>query len=218
MLRMSSFDVLIFDCDGVIFDSNELKLQAMEDSLRLARFPEEKIPLAISHFRDNFGLSRYRHVRYFVEELAKYPLEKSRLTEEMVLGHYATRCRSLYATATLSDGLIELLDEVDCELYVASGSDQEELRSVMVARGLSEYFSGVYGSPEPKSAIVEGIAARYERDKVLMIGDAKSDLDAATEAGTPFVFFAPFSTALETMLQSSKSIGFPVINSFKELM
>ena len=34
MLLLNKYDLCIFDCDGVIFDSNDLKIQAMEEVLK----------------------------------------------------------------------------------------------------------------------------------------------------------------------------------------
>ena len=69
MQSFYDYDVIIFDCDGVILDSNNLKIKAMEAALLKSNFPKNKIKKSIKFFNDNFGMSRFYHVDYFVEVL-----------------------------------------------------------------------------------------------------------------------------------------------------
>ena len=80
------------------------------------------------------------------------------------------------------------------KLFVASGSDQNELREVMRVRDLDNYFVDIFGSPKKKSDIVAGITFDYP--KTIMIGDAMSDLQAAQSSGIEFIFMAQYSTNL----------------------
>ncbi len=73
-------------------------------------------------------------------------------------------------------------------LYVASGTPQYELEEVLRHKELDAYFSGIYGTPPAKAALL----LRAVRDcgaapeKTVMIGDSKTDMDAAIIAGTLF--------------------------------
>jgi phosphoglycolate phosphatase-like HAD superfamily hydrolase len=74
-------------------------------------------------------------------------------------------------------------------MFVASGTPEGELKEVAVLRGVSEYFSELHGSPRTKQDIALDILARHklEASEVAFIGDAESDLIAATATQLRFV-------------------------------
>ena len=43
-----------------------LKVEAMRESLAGLGFPEQEVATCTQHFKDNFGISRYVHVDYFI--------------------------------------------------------------------------------------------------------------------------------------------------------
>ena len=55
----------LFDCDGVLLDSNNLKVEALADALFTVGASKEFIDLAIKTFRQNFGKSRLKHFKAF---------------------------------------------------------------------------------------------------------------------------------------------------------
>ena len=58
MNQLSKYDVIIFDCDGVIFDSNKLKIDAMRESLDSLSIRQDVVEQCCSFFAKNFGKSR----------------------------------------------------------------------------------------------------------------------------------------------------------------
>ena len=73
-------------------------------------------------------------------------------------------------------------------LYVCSGAPDEELKLILRERGLAGYFTAIYGSPPGKAQRLRQIVAEsgFEPQEALMIGDARTDLDAAESVGTQF--------------------------------
>ncbi len=53
-MKTDEFDSIIFDCDGVILDSNNLKIKAIQETLNEISYPESLRELAIQNFRQNF--------------------------------------------------------------------------------------------------------------------------------------------------------------------
>ncbi len=64
-----NYDVYIFDCDGVILDSNQLKIDAMKKALIKFFGDDHKIAECVEYFKRNFGTSRFHHVEHFVNEI-----------------------------------------------------------------------------------------------------------------------------------------------------
>ena len=65
MQSKASSDVHIFDCDGVILDSNRLKLEALRSALETVSCPPAFVDWAIKEFRVNFGRTRVEHFDVF---------------------------------------------------------------------------------------------------------------------------------------------------------
>ena len=62
-----NFDFFVFDCDGVILDSNLLKTTAFSKSL--PEYPHEKVSKFINYHKANGGISRYKKFDYFFKEI-----------------------------------------------------------------------------------------------------------------------------------------------------
>jgi phosphoglycolate phosphatase-like HAD superfamily hydrolase len=219
MRPISEYGLLVFDCDGVIFDSNQLKIAAMRNALS-AHCGQD--PAAVEHcvayFAGNFGKSRYHHVQHFVDSILVLSRENKKAVFDAVLSAYSAQCFSLYLKANTAPGLIDFIGESTAQKYVASGSDQAELRQVFTAREMTDYFVNIYGSPAKKTDIVRQICQVEGAGNALMIGDAISDFHAARDNGIDFLFYAPFSNVEQAMLALAAEHHFRVCYSFTALL
>ena len=188
-MNLNTYETIILDCDGVIFDSNYLKIDAFKDAL--VGFDEKLIKIFINYFKNNFGTSRYHLVRVFIEEVLKQKFNEKLYNE--ILKKYSENCVILYEKSEITKNFIEFIEKnKDKKLYVASGSDQEELRIVFKKRNLEKYFIDIFGSPIKKSEIVKSILST--NNNVIMIGDAISDMLAAKDSNIDFIFMSDYST------------------------
>ena len=65
---------LVFDCDGVLLDSNKVKSDAFYE---LALFAgKEKANELLTYHLKNGGVSRYEKIKYFYSEILKKKLQK----------------------------------------------------------------------------------------------------------------------------------------------
>lgn len=177
---------IIFDFDGVILESVDLKGRAF--SRLFHAWPEHLDAIERLH-RDNGGLSRYEKFRRIHEDFLRRPLpdaEVWRLDAEF--GEFVG---AEILTCPFVPGALEFLERrvIDHRLFVASGAPQDELRTILAARGLSQFFAGAYGSPRSKHAIVREILTELGEagGETIFIGDARQDYEAAAAAGVPFV-------------------------------
>jgi len=207
---------IIFDCDGVLFDSNDLKSEAFRQALD--GYPASMVADFVSYHRATQGVSRYEKLRRFLTEFAGRDDDEREYSR--LVNRFSQLCQVLYETAPLTDGCEKVLRELARirPLFVASGSDECELRHVFSHRGLADYFVGIYGSPPTKVesvrralAHVPGIAGG------LLVGDAVLDHAAATAHGLDFVFMQRFSDARAQLCALAEEEGFPVIDSLTEL-
>ncbi len=178
---------IIFDFDGVIVESRDIKTEAFRQLF--ADYPD-KVDQIINYHLTNMGISRYVKFRYFYEQILGQKLSTNKEAE---LGE---RFSKLVLDEVLNASLVPGADTFLRENYgyfqffIASGTPEEELRHIVTYRGLDSYFKGIYGAPRKKSEIIEYVLVKYDlsRGKVVFVGDADSDRVAAEQTGVHFVF------------------------------
>ena len=64
-----------------------------------------------------------------------------------------------------------------------------EIKQILSARDIAEYFIGIHGSPEKKSLHITKIISKYNYhpDELIFYGDANTDINAAKQASVPFI-------------------------------
>ncbi|MDQ7822565.1 MAG: HAD hydrolase-like protein [Candidatus Eremiobacteraeota bacterium] len=178
---------VIFDFDGVILESAEIKTEAFRD-LSGDLCPEHAEHIVTYH-KENVGISRYVKFRYIYEKLLKKPYTEE--IEKTLGERFAVFVKEKVFTAPFVPGALEFLERFHGKyaFFVASGTPEEELQMIVRERGLQKYFLEVAGSPAKKPALIRSILERhhYQPDEVVFIGDGDSDRRAALETGIPFI-------------------------------
>lgn len=186
----SALTTVVFDFDGVVLESIEIKARAFEELFRA--YPGELQRIVALHV-ENAGMSRYEKFRIIHRDIIKRPLpdsELERLGEDFsrIVFEQLVRCPFVA-------GAREFLERVSVShrLYVASATPEDELRAIVERRGLTSLFRGVYGSPDTKAEILRRIVAAegVRPEEVVFVGDATADYDAARAAGVHFVGRVP---------------------------
>lgn len=187
-IDISKYNSFIFDCDGVILNSNALKTQA---------FYKTALPYGISaakklvdYHLENGGISRYKKFAWFLDKVvANQPGPNL----EQLLLNYAKEVKNGLLTCNIADGLIELRQKTKhANWLIVSGSDQKELRDIFAVREITKFFDGgIFGSPDNKNQILAREKANGNiREPALFLGDSKYDHEAATDAKLNFVFIS----------------------------
>ena len=177
---------IIFDVDGVLIESAEIKTRAFE--LLFADYPDE-VGKIVDYHEKNAGISRYVKFRHFYEKILGEELSPRK---EMELGERFSRIvLQQVLKAPLVPGALDFLsrNKDRYHLFIASGTPEEELQDIVTRRQLSHFFQEINGSPRQKSEIIEGILDRYsfQKKECAFVGDAESDRMAAEKAGIFFI-------------------------------
>lgn len=182
--------ICFFDCDGVLLNSNQIKIDAL--SRTLSDLPDGIRRSCLDAFKSGFGLGRRDHfVRFFrivgdehiaMEEFVEY---RSKL--------YANQLADAYSFASLAPGAHEMasllkLTRKDA-LVVTAGLASEAIRALSNC-AIEDSFQAITGTPDRKADVMREWLARVhvKSQEAVMFGDALADADAALEAGIPFVF------------------------------
>lgn len=176
---------IIFDFDGVIIESFDIKTQAFRELFK----GSEKVDEIVEYHKQNGGVSRYKKFRYIYSEILRKPLDEKTFEE---LGEkFSDLVVEEVKKCPYVPGAIEFISEKskNLKLFIASGTPEEELISILDARGISKYFKGIFGSPATKSEIIRQILKRenLDRKEAIFIGDTITDYKESGRAGVPFI-------------------------------
>lgn len=186
---------LVFDCDGVILNSNRVKTDAFYQAA--LPYGEAAAQALVDYHVAKGGISRYLKFAYFLEQIVpEYAAGSTGPNLDELLEHYANALLEGLLTCEVAPGLHKLRELTpNTRWLIVSGGDQAELRYVFAQRGLAELFdAGIYGSPDSKDEI---LARELQNGTIqnpsLFLGDSKYDHQAATTAGLDFVFLSGWS-------------------------
>jgi phosphoglycolate phosphatase-like HAD superfamily hydrolase len=200
MLNITGYDLYIFDCDGVLLDSNQNKIKAMQLALESLPGVTGGISESLAYFTSNFGKSRYHHVEIFKKNYLVTEFEYD--VENLLLENYAIEVDKIYADSPIIPSVIDFLKKLTVPCFVASGSEKNQLRTVLKKKGLSGFFSGIYGSPERKVEIIKKIKEEnIDKRNIVMIGDAIADQIAAMENEIDFIGISKYSNTPEHLIE-----------------
>ena len=190
---MTDFPIrcLVFDCDGVLLDSVEVKTRAF--ARVAAPFGEEARDRLVMLHRRHGGVSRQEKFRWLWEDILQRPPSAAAI--DALSRHFADCIAEELRTCPLIPGVLETLERWHgvLPLHVCSGAPQEELHAILELRGLSRYFASIHGSPPKKAALLQDIvdASLLLPEEVLMVGDSGTDMRAAEAVGTQFYACGP---------------------------
>ena len=209
--RPESYDLFVFDCDGVLLDSNGIKSQAFFDVAH--RFGQDQAERFVAYHKLHGGVSRQEKFKYFVAEiLGVDPGDREALETELVEA-YAQICREGLETCSMIPGVQAFLTGLPAKVrnYVVSGGAQTEVRHALEIRQLDRFFSLILGNPKSKEKNMqhlfdtESLAGRGA-----YFGDARLDMELAQQFGLDFVFVSGASewTAAEVEFHGQRIYDF----------
>lgn len=217
-VSVSHYSTLVFDCDGVVLDSNKVKTEAFYQ----ATWPygEAAAQAMVDYHVANGGISRYKKFAYFLEHIAPNYTERQASDLVVLLKTYADYVREGLLNCAIAPALEVLRQQTTSARWlIVSGGDQAELRDVFTSRGIAEWFDGgIFGSPDTKDEILaREINVGNIQQPALFLGDSKYDHQAASAAGLDFVFLSGWSEVEDWQRWVSKE-GIIVRQSIQALM
>lgn len=187
------FNQILFDCDGVILNSNRLKTEAFYEVA--IPFGEEAAFRLVEYHVSNGGVSRFQKFYYFLNEIVT-KMNGREITVDMLSENFSNAIYEKLLKCQVSEGLFSLQRMFsDTPFAVVSGSSHTELNEIFKAKNLSSLFRlGVHGSPKSKYEIIESLIAQHKlHGKTLFIGDSKYDFEVAQEFQFNFAYISKWS-------------------------
>jgi HAD superfamily hydrolase (TIGR01509 family) len=177
---MAEVDLIIFDCDGVLVDSEVLSCGCLSEALA-----SHGIDLGVNEALELFVGRSTAAVREHYEALG-------RLLPEEFSTDLKVRVRETFATSLSPvEGIFAALDCVRLPICVASSSDLDRVSFSLARTGLSRYFGArLYtsqmvkrGKPAPDLFLHAAAAMHADPRRTLVIEDSVSGVRAGKAAG-----------------------------------
>lgn len=193
--KLNAYLTLVFDCDGVVLDSNKVKTQAFYQAA--LPYGEAAAQALVQYHVAHGGVSRYKKFAHFLDVLVPEHSNMSNGPDlNALLAAYATAVQQGLLQCQIASGLAELRAATpNARWLIVSGGDQAELRTVFASRGIADWFDGgIFGSPDTKDEILaRELANGNITGRALFIGDSRYDHVASSAAGLDFVFVSQWS-------------------------
>ena len=193
---------IIFDFDGVIAESVQVKTDAFASLYE--KYGDNIVTKVIEHHEANGGMSRFEKIKLY----HGFYLNKAITNEE--IEDLANQFSKLVVRKVIDSpyvpGVFKYIQKCyeKYNLFISTGTPTNEIKQILMGRGIVEYFIEIYGSPEKKSVHLSKIMFKYNYypNELIFYGDAATDIDAAEKANIPFVLI-------------KNSFNEELVNSFK---
>ena len=196
---INSKKILVFDFDGVIADSVEIKTQAFASLYE--KYGNDVVSKVIKHHKNNGGVSRFEKIRKYHSEFLGLPITESKLDE--LCNEFSELVIDKVVAANEIPGVREFIEkkcsgETIC--VINSATPTIEISSIIDKKQLSPFFDAIYGSPASKKVNLESLLSKFQlsANNGVFFGDAKSDFEASKSLKMDFVYIGevcdkPFS-------------------------
>ena len=192
---MRHFDLVIFDCDGVLVDSERLAVRTEARILSDLGWP----------------LTESDIVERFVGRSAAYM--QSEIEQRLGRGidwdaEFEPRYREVFERELIAvPGILEALDEITLPVCVASSGSHEKMRFTLGKTGLFDRFEGkifsvdqvAQGKPSPDIFLFAADQMGVLPNRCAVVEDSVSGVTAGLSAGMAVFAFAGGVTSAETL-------------------
>jgi len=177
--------VIVFDFDGTLVDSNNLKREAFfkilpDDSEFNLKMDEILLELPEA--------SRYIVIKKALVELGRDSSEEAVNEMAKIYGQLAQQGAVECPIIEDAISLLDRLESSNISVYLSSNTALKNLEEIIEARDWSHYFKNLYGYPHKKIETLKTIIDQnsIEPSEALVVGDGHSDEESAMENGSQF--------------------------------
>ena len=181
---IEKYNYFIFDFDGIIKESVELKSKAY---CELFSKYEYAVPLIKNHHLENGGLSRYSKIPLYLNFCK---LEQSPELVEVYLKRFSNLVKKLVINSNWVPGILEFLKKIQDKkkIYIVSATPESEMRQIIENISLDIPPLNIYGSPNSKIKNIKKFFKKEFKKEYIFFGDSSSDASAAYEYKIDFAY------------------------------
>lgn len=212
-----TFEAVLFDCDGVLVDSEAITCGALRDML-----DENGWRLSLAECMAHFVGHTVRSRADLIESHTGKPLTDAFMNE-----FYRRRNIRLENEITAIDGIHDAVRHVHerCEgrIAVASGADRYKVEMMLQRVGLAQFFEGRIFSghemprskPFPDVYLAAAAHLKVDPARCLVVEDTSVGIKAGVAAGAAVWAYAPPFAPADVLTQAGASKVFSHMNALR---
>ena len=187
------YKTIVFDCDGVVLDSNVVKTEAYFRTAKILGATDAQAQALVDYHVKLGGISRYHKFDWYLREVLQQPVTEAAV--QKLLDSFSQELEVGLMQCDLAKGLFDLRKKTESNWLILSGGDQQEIRNLFTKRKIAHMFNGgLFGSPDNKDVVLAREKANGNISQpALFLGDSKYDFEAATRAGLDFIFISDWT-------------------------
>ena len=183
-MNIYNVPTLFLDFDGVVKESVDIKINAFEELfVPFGNDVAQKVKL---HHQANSGMSRFDKLPLYFDWAGLSP------TCELI-EKYADNLSALVTQKVIDSpwvpGVLPFIKNNKKKIFLITATPQQEIEFIVHQIGLSKFFTKIVGAPTSKIEAIKSIIVEFsvDKDKSVMIGDSKTDYQAANLNGVSFL-------------------------------
>jgi HAD superfamily hydrolase (TIGR01549 family) len=182
---MKKQKIIIYDFDGVICDSVDVKTDAFVELYCL--YNSDIVEKIKNYHLLNGGISRYEKIKYFQNNILNKPVSQEEINR--IADIFSQLVKEKVINSPYINGAYEFINKhaKDTKQFICTGTPSDEISEIVQKKGIDLLFDGVYGSPESKVSIINKILLGEDNYECVFFGDAMTDYNAAKECQLKFV-------------------------------
>lgn len=178
---------IIFDFDGVIADTVQVKTEAFAKLYE--PYGNEVANKVVNHHLANGGMSRFEKFKIYHKKYLGIKLTKRKLSK--LCGKFSNLVVHKVINAPYVSGAHAFIKNYfnKYSFFIVSATPQDEIETIVKLKELDSYFIKVLGSPAQKNDNINRIINEYELNisEVCYIGDSINDYNAAQSTCVKFI-------------------------------
>ena len=179
-------EILIYDFDGVICDSVNIKTEAFVEIYQ-PYGAEIQRKVEVYHL-EHGGISRFEKFQYFESQFLGKKATEKKINE--LANRFSALVKEKVIAANYIPGALEFISKnKHKKQFICTGTPQTEIEEIVKKKKIQSLFESVYGSPTSKSLILQTILdkCKVNTQDCIFFGDAMTDYNAAKKCAMPFI-------------------------------
>lgn len=216
------YSKFIFDCDGVILNSNDIKINSLSKILN--NYNSVLVDKFHNTFDSKFGHSRHQKLSFFCSNILQLKGDEYDNTLSELLNKYSELLISQLLNCDISEVFLEesKFNLDSSSIFVVTAGDENETKLIFKKRKLEKFFllENVFGSPKTKYQNINFLLSENKilsNDKVLFIGDSSNDFEVASYYNFDFLFVSDWSENPDWQPYKLNSLRVSHIKSLNDL-
>lgn len=191
MILPRNIACIMFDFDGVILDSADIKTEAFYEIY--LPFGVEIAQMARNYHIEHQGINRKQKIRFLHKTFLNVDITDPDL--ENLSQSFSNLVYEKVLVCPFIEGALEFLKhlrEKGILTFLLSATPDDELKRICKMRNIDNFFRALYGWPHEKKEVAERLLQSYDLkpQQVLFVGDSVSDYEVAYTLNLQFLGIA----------------------------